>query len=348
MAVYITTTDKSLIPGNAIAMVDGTVPGWLPKDGDLHFDHHRPGGAAIQLWEIPRDTKLPAQAVFVTTQTDADACAAAAWLQLVQMDLSTPLLDVAYRYLSAIAYDCDHLGLPQESEWDNLREFAAKAVAALKESGGVVAKELGLPENRKDWNDSAKAAFSSECFKRGTEWLIDACLGERTFPGENGEADPYFERMNSMRSKVYENCRLYKGCAIFDQRSFDGYVDPRLLVEWTRAVGATEPITLTVRSGVRLPNASFLGEDQQSAIGDDFVYSYTLGSIPLHAKGSPKFSDRDVWRKLQILEAQQREIRYQRLPETSWGGRNEVGGSGWRDPAIAHPEQVIDSVLACP
>jgi hypothetical protein len=342
MISYLVTTDKNKLPQDMpIVMVDGTVPAWSPTAADLHFDHHRPGGADIQLHEIPEGQKLPEDFVFVTTQVDADACAAAAWLLLEQEQLDGVEMYEARAALSAIAYDCDHLGLPFDRKWDKYRTFAAKAVAAMKEAGSVVAKAANLSANRKDWSEEDKIKYASICFELGTKHLVAAAKGLRSYPGENGEADPYFERMESQRSKVYENCREYKGCAIFDQRPFQGeYVDPRLFVEWCRENGTENPITLTVRDGSRLPNAAKLSE----ADSELKLFSYTLGSIPLHAKGSPKYSDRGVWDVLKQLEI---DVRYRQgygNPETSWGGRNEVGGSGWRDPAIATPEQIVYAV----
>jgi len=337
---YLVTTDKDLIPKTLdVVMVDGTVPGWTPNPNDLHFDHHRAGGAPVQLEEIGMDWKgyIRPNSVFVTTQVDADACVAAAWLQLQMMEMDQAEAYQAWVHLYAIAHDCDHLGLPQDSKWDPYRDFARKAVATLKEHGKEVVSRLELPSDRKTWDEHQKVLYASACFMYGTEWLIAAVLGERPYPGENGEADPYFENMEKQRPIVYANTREYQGCAIFDQRIFNEYVDPRLLVDWCRENNVEHTITLTVRDGSRQPNAfSGLMFDQ---------YSYTLGSVPLHPKGSPKFSDNNVWYHLDRLELLIRDQNNISAPQTKWGGRNEVGGSSWRDPAIASPEQVINAVL---
>lgn len=348
--MYLVTTNVNEIPLHQVIMLDGTVPKWTPKEGDIHFDHHRPGGAPVQIEEIGRDYQqvITEDATIVTTQVDADACVAAAWIQL-SPTIGTIDGDEAWIRFYAIAHDCDHLELPPDTFWDPYRDFARKAVAALKEVSNSLVEELGLPSDRKTWTQAQKTLFASKSFENGTQWLMDAALGKRPYPGEQGEADPYFEKMEGMRSQVYENCRLYRGVAIFNQRSLPGYVDPRLLVEWAREQGAASPVTLTVRDGTLLPNASIL-----QGLPDGFepgagsllpMYSYTLGSIPLHHEGSPKYSDRGVWSALQDLEKEVRDAAHQPHPETSWGGRNEVGGSGWRDPAIANPEQVVDRVL---
>lgn len=67
-------------------MVDGTVPDWEAKPGDLDWDHHRLGGADVQIEEIPapnkqslvEETSTNQSPCFVTTMVDVDACCAAA------------------------------------------------------------------------------------------------------------------------------------------------------------------------------------------------------------------------------------------------------------------------------
>jgi hypothetical protein len=49
----------------------------------------------------------------------------------------------------AIAWDCDHLTVPDKLK--QYAEFAAKAVVALKNSSEGIAADLGLPHERKDW-----------------------------------------------------------------------------------------------------------------------------------------------------------------------------------------------------
>ncbi len=52
--MYLVTTNADRLPSDhQIIMVDGTVPDWEAKPGDLHWDHHRPGGADVQMDEIP-------------------------------------------------------------------------------------------------------------------------------------------------------------------------------------------------------------------------------------------------------------------------------------------------------
>lgn len=337
---YLVTTDLSQLPKTLIVMVDGTVPGWSPRPQDIHLDHHRPGGADVQIAEIPDGLTLAADATFVTTQIDADACAAAAWIQLQAMSLPPAQRDAARMRLTCIAYDCDHLGLPADAHYAPYRSFAAAAVAALKESGGEIAAALRLPADRRVWTEAERTAHASAAFRQGSMHLIQAALGERPWPGENGEAAAYFERMEAMREQVYGQCRLYRGCAVLDQRVLDDYIDARLLVEWARENGAAECVTLTVRDGVRLPNVGLLPPEASP------LYSYTLGRVPLHVRGSPRYGDLGVWERLAAAEAHWRSQRGWSPPATCWGGRNDVGGSGWRDPAVSPPEAVLDLVLA--
>ena len=344
MIQFLVTTQLADIPSyRQIVMIDGTVPGWERKLGDLHFDHHRPGGANVQIEEIPEEVgrKIGTSAAFVTTQVDADACAAAAWLILELQDAmgaGIKLAPEAKEKLLAISYDCDHLGVPPELE--EYREFAAKAVAALKESGSAIAAELGLPSDRKSWSAQDKQKYATTCFEQGAWALHDAALGTEPWPGERGEAEPYFQRLEQLRPLVYEHCRLVEGCAVFDQRTFAGYVDPRLLVDWARENSAPLPFTLTVRDGSRLPNA-LTGEQAEA----NPQYSYTLGHIPLHPLGCPNYSDNGYWGALAFGEIFYRESRGIPAPETTWGGLNAVGGSGWNDPALKPPESVINLVL---
>lgn len=84
---YLVSTDLFQRPNTPIVMVDGTLPGWSPRPQDIHLDHHQPGGADVQIAEIPEGLFPAADATFVATQIDADACAAAARIQLLTMSL---------------------------------------------------------------------------------------------------------------------------------------------------------------------------------------------------------------------------------------------------------------------
>lgn len=335
---YLVTTNINSIPQDkCIVMIDGTVPGWIPKPGDLHFDHHRPGGAPVQIEEIPASVKVPEDAVFVTTQLDADAQVAAAYLQL-----DIPKESIIYKKLWAIAHDCDHLGLPVGEEYDAFRDFARNAVAALKQSSDNLLAEMNLPKDKSKWSEEDRENFMSRCFKFGVEWLIAAAKGKCPWPGESGEAKEYFDRQERLRPLVYQCCYIFHKIAVFDHQEFvsrfgfrGAYIDPRLFIDWCRERDPQEkfllPATIMVRDGSSLPGSQELLEYNYSSA---FMYQYTLGSIPLHRKGSPRYSDRGIWKFLADHEITARSARNLPLPETSWGGRNEVGGSGWRDPSI--------------
>lgn len=357
MINFLVTTNIADLPEGAIAMVDGTVPGWVAGPNDLHYDHHRPGGADVQIMEMPDKVVMPNDCTIVTTQVDADACAAAAWLILKQMALDPAVEYQAYCDLVAIAYDCDHLGLPSEPKWNPYREFARNAVASLKLSGEKVISDLGLDPDRKNWSADQKRNYASVCFRRGTDALVWGALGKEPYPGIFGEAREYWERVEGLRPYVNACSRLIDGCAVLDQRSLPHYCDPRLLVEWARTVDAGN-ITLTVRDrtlefvavekGCAFRNELPDYELQEwEEIAMEFAvpaYSYTLGSVPLHKDGSPKFSDRGVWQALAAAERQKREDYGYPMPSSDWGGRNEVGGSSWNDACVLSPEEVISIV----
>lgn len=331
---YLVTTKIENLVGieNQIIMVDGTVPGWKPRHGDLHFDHHRPGGDPIQLTEIPDSIRinLDSELVFVTTQVDADACAAAAWLMLPSFGLKETVLESANLRLRAIAYDCDHLGLPPDFD-QSFAEFARNAVAALKLAGNQIALDLGLPIERQNWTNTDHAKYKNTCFQVGVEWLIDASLGLTQWPGENGEAEEYWSQLEKLRPYVDLCAYLIDGFAVLDQRSLRQYCDPRLLVEWTRKQPSHKNITLTIRDR---PLALDGGREIPG-------FAYTLGSVPLHKDGSPCFSDRQVWQALVIAERNKRIDYGYPLPTSDWGGRNEVGGSSWNDASVLTPKEVI-------
>jgi hypothetical protein len=74
------------------------------------------------------------------------------------------------------------------------------------------------------------------------------------------------------------------------------------------------------------------------------VDKYDLGN-PEAAMFSDRHGDRGIWEKLAQLEVDVRAELGVDPPETAWGGRNEVGGSSWRDCAFSTYRQVLSTVL---
>lgn len=357
---YLVTTKPEYLPQDrniAIAMIDGTIPGWTARGEDLHFDHHRPGGGKVQIDELPKppangnvlqlvdsmDATHPTRDFYhgsspwciATTLVDADACVAAAYLQLTQAELTPEIL----RKLRAIALDCDYLCIPPSEPEQDLAEFASKAVAALKESSKDLWQELELPQDRKTWTEQQKVKHSSEAFKRGAEWLMAAVRGDRPWPGDAGEADTYFEKMQRDTDALRQlgMVRLIEGAAVLDMRSINRYIDPRCLVAIAREVGATQPVTLTSRAmlvnipdpyGVSIPGCQ-----------------YTLGSLPYH-DAAATLDLTAVFPKLAQAEAEKRQVLNLPTAKTTWGGRAAVGGSGWNDASLLSPEEVLKVALA--
>jgi hypothetical protein len=335
---YLVTTDINRLPQSPVAMIDGTVPGYSLRNEDIHYDHHRAGGAEIQIDETPvgraayieYQTDEEIKFMFVTTQLDADACVAAAWLQLIDVS------EEDERKLRAIAFDCDHLKVPDDLA--DLADFAAQAVAAMKSEGFKIAGQLGLPEDRRVWTDDQKVAYASEGFRQGTEWLIAAVKGERKYPGEMGEAAEYWEQVQKDEQQFINEGRItkYKDALIFDMMGWGGcYVDPRASLRAAKRLGMSATLTLTQR------------ETKEGG------WSYTLASSAKNL-----LTGFNAFQELTEAEATKRNVdislvhRFWGKPELSgeigfdpWGGREAVGGSGWRTPSLLHPKEVIDILM---
>jgi hypothetical protein len=326
--------NKELVSScHQIVMVDGTVPGWTPREGDYHFDHHRKGGADVQIDEIP--SRLPdldlSNTCFVTTQLDADACIAAAFIILTNHPelIDRSKVDDWLDKLRAIAYDCDHLCVPPD-KLHTFGDFAAKCVAAMKQNSTSVELELNLPDNRKDWTEEDKIKYSSLAFERGTLSLVDACLGRANFPGENGEANKYFAKLErqvkeyAMRDSLIDSSNLHTKYVLFDARDINEYVDPRVWIRISQKYDTNDisPITLTWRKG---RNGT----------------SYTLGVIPGHLK-LDKVNNSNLYSWLTQAE---RAIDPTWDSEgNGWGGRKTVGGSSWNTGSLLTPFDVIKTV----
>ena len=328
---YLVTTDINRLPATPIAMVDGTVPGYSLREGDLHFDHHRVGGKATQIEDMPEEWDMWEIETIVTTQVDADACVAAAYLQL-----APEVSPENEQKLKAIAYDCDHLKVSEDLE--DLADFAAQAVAALKSEGFKLASKLGLPEDRKGWTEDQKVLYASECFKQGSEWLIAAIKGDRPYPGELGEAAEYWQQVQSDEQQFIDESRItkYKDALLFNMMGWKGrYVDPRASLRAAKRLGLSATITLTQR------------EMKENG------WSYTIASSVKNL-----LTGFDAFRNLTKAEAVKRGIEVDLVDEfwgtpelnarigfDPWGGREAVGGSGWRTPSLLQPKEVIDTLM---
>ncbi|WP_448562973.1 hypothetical protein [Trichothermofontia sp.] len=326
---YLVTTDRTHIPtDHQIIMVDGTVPGWEPRSTDRHWDHHRLDGADIQIDEMPHtETSLletyatDQPPCFVTTQVDADACCAAAWVQLPGSVLQGQVRD----RLRAIAWDCDHLMVPDDLQaW---AEFAAKAGAALKLSSARLIPSLGLPSDRKLWTLDQWECYTSAAFAQGTEILIAAALGKRPWPGEQGEADRYWDTIAANARYLLQEGRVQfiptasGDLAICDVRNSAYPIDPRSFyqaVETLRPLNALRPETLLIRDHK-------MGGKQ-----------YTIGSLPHHPGKAQLDFTAGLFERLTIVEQAKEST------AEGWGGRRTVGGSGWNTPSCLTPEEIAD------
>lgn len=331
---YLVTTDHTHIPSDhQIIMVDGTVPGWEPRSTDLHWDHHRPNGADIQIDEMPRREPSLLQTYatdqppcLVTTQVDADACCAAAWVQLPAAILQGDVHD----RLRAIAWDCDHLMVPDDlSAW---AEFAAKAGAALKFSAANLVGSLGLPPDRKTWNLAQWEQYTSAAFAQGTQALIAAALGQRPWPGEQGEADRYWDTIAANARYLLKEGRVQfiptatGEFAVCDVRNSAYPIDPRSFyqaIASLRPLNALRPETLLLRDHK-------VGGNQ-----------YTLGCLPRHPGKVQLDFTAGLFERLTLAE------QAKRRDAEGWGGRRTVGGSGWNTPSQLTPQEIV-AVLDSP
>lgn len=332
--MYLVTTDKELLPHSInIAMVDGTVPGFIAKASDIHFDHHRAGGAPIQCDEVPMGRLLQDEDpwLIVTTKLDADACVAAAWLQLDPLATS----EEDKRLLRAIAWDCDYLKVPDELS--DLADFAAQAVVTMKSTELLIAAKLNLPANYKDWTEADKSLCATLGFKTHTKWLLAAAKGKRPYPGEMGEAAIYWHQIEWDVQGVIDEDRVhkYKDALVFDMMGWGGrWVDGRVFLRAAKQLGLSARFELRRRE-----------------TKDGWAYTIVANSEDL-------IGYFDAFRKLTLAEADKRGIDEgivntfwgspdisDRLGFDPWGGREAVGGSGWRTGSLLSPEEVINTLL---
>lgn len=329
MLRYLVTTHYDRIPlDHQIIMVDGTVPGWVAQPGDLHFDHHRPQGSEIQIAEIPLPEQQPLIAqsslkkpiCLVTTMVDADACCAAAWVQLSR-DRLTP---DSVRRLHAIAWDCDHLYVPESLR--ELSEFAANAVASLKLQAAEIVNLLNLPCDRETWSAGDWEQYVSEQFQLGTEWLLAAAQGQRPYPGAAGEAAPYWQALEQDIVQLIGEQRIvlvptHQGAiAVCDLQGLSKSIDPRAFYKALEQQYATTRLR---------PETLMLRRHRQGGL------QYTLGCLPTHPNTRYLDYTRSIFTLLTAAE------RAKQPQADAWGGRRTVGGSPWNIPSLLTVQEIV-------
>ncbi|MEM6641143.1 MAG: hypothetical protein AAF610_14735 [Pseudomonadota bacterium] len=351
---FLVTRDVEDLPDDGvIVMVDGTVPSWTPRRQDAHWDHHRPGGAMVQMDEMPPiadDTALIDSLVtggpvtIVTPLLDADACVAAVWLFLTGRDLRAGP-QRAGDILRAVAFDCDHLGVPEELS--DLGSLATGIVASLK----VVSQKR---------RRAGRSQSASDCFEHAVTWLLAAATGQSPWPGQHGEACEYWAGHEKAVGALIRESRvsIVNGACIVDVRTLDTFVDARAVNRAADAVYATaqegaceakpemEKIVLTVRDMPLSKHVEHPG------------FRFTLGQRcrPLDPS-TVDFTHRGVWQALSEAEATRSSVSVdavraawnrptieKHLGISVWGGRGLVGGSGWTSPSRLLPNEVLDVV----
>lgn len=328
---YIVTTRKEKLESlkdnnNCLIGVDGTVSGC---EGlyDLLFDHHKVGGADIQIHEIPESSYKwhngnYINEIIVTTMVDADAICAAyvVMCRLYDIEISTD----DWELLEAISYDCDHLAVP--SRLSKYADKAAMIVGALKQSSNNLAAEMELPSDREYWSIDQKEVFSSAAFAEGVFLIEELLDGNWDY---ESLAKPYMENLAKITEEVKERVRLYNGCLLFDARGLGGeYIDPRCWLRAAESLGLSPvfPITLVTRDVVI--NGEWKG------------LSHTIGCVPFH----PELPGLDFTKTMSCLALtlqgayplplKKRSV-FDALTEAerkvnpdcdAWGGRKTVGG----------------------
>lgn len=335
---FVVTTRKEVLEslkseGYYIIGIDGTVPN-AEKLYDELYDHHRTGGADIQLQELPTDfdqcpfLKKDINPAFITTMLDADAIVSAFYLFTMWTSyhyskskklFSSDQLD----FLSAISYDCDHLIVPHL--YSKYSDDAAMVVAALKEMSNNLVEELELPSDRRQWSVEQKEMFSSKAFEEGISWLGMAIENEpddEMYWNFRDIAKPYWTKVEAFTQQILAENRIseYHGVVIFDSRGMSGYVDPRA---WYRALP---------QSGVSFESNVCLFKRDIYNNGEFKGYSYTLGLVPLHPMNKGIDFTESVFKALSNAEG------------APWGGRATIGGSPWNVPSKLTPEEIISIV----
>lgn len=358
---------------DSVIMIDGTVPNWTSKENDFIFDHHKPGGAKTQIEDILKQEELflekGKRIIFVTTQVDADAICGSVFLYcnylterehiyISSNDYNFQQKAINLAKLLAISYDCDHLYVPDTvrigdyiCQLKAYRDFAAQCVAALKFDSDTLIEFLELPKDRKAWSIEQKEDYATLAFSRGFDAILKAVKGEQLYPGEQGEAKEYWEKVEQFTQLLKEQKRitLYRNCWIIDTLELQGqYIDPRCALRVIQEMDVDSlPITLTQRS-LFVENV-FKG------------YSYTIGCIPWHENTEELDYTQRVFKELTIAEATIRNPELDlavfahwgekdfasKLGFNPWGGRATVGGSGWNTPSELLPQEVIDIVIEC-
>lgn len=322
MIKYIVTTRKEILEnlrqeGYYIIGVDGTVPDAVELYDEL-YDHHRTGGAEIQILELDDFQKPEADKIaIITTMLDADAVCSAYYVTKKICGVEPQ----NKRWLEAVSYDCDHLGVPEK--YSDLADDAAMCVAAMKETSNQLISELGLNPDRRSWSIENKEKYASTGFQLGVANLDNPDWNYREI------AKPYWQKVRKNTQMIIDQKRItaINFGFLFNQQGIKDYIDPRCWIKATQQMGIDSPdrfLTLTARE-------VFIKNEYKGL-------SYTLGSVPLH----PKLESWDYTQGVfQALTEAEREID----PNADgWGGRKTVGGSGWNTTSNLSPEEVFDIV----
>jgi hypothetical protein len=279
-------------------VVDGTVKGSTNK---WHFDHHRKGGAPVQLLEIPNGGCAEASSIG-THMLDADALAAAVWATVPGLK-GTQHED----RLLALAWVCDHLHIPEESGVDqSLEDWALDCVQGLKDQTMEHAKDFGVsifgPEAI---SGDEKEAFMSLVLEDQYYMILDIIARDAWDEFPKGDAS---SAISKMASRIREEGRIQG--PIVNLCGLSGFVNP---LSYYRAMDRSERIAIVQRD--------FRG-------GNPGDVSFTVGINPL-AGYAHRPDLMSVLARIQAIQP-------------GWGGRAEVFGSPFKEPAKLTAAQILE------
>lgn len=369
---YIVTNSIMRLPLDLpIVSIGEEIAYWEPKPGDYSINRHK-SGKSLHILEVPYETRIPNNSVFTATKVDAEICATAAWLQLLSMehediDLErTEELESIKRRLEAISFDCAYLSLVKPGDYFSDRYvFAKEAVITLERFNEDLASKLNLPQNKREWSVAQKSSYDSAVFAINAQWLVDAALDLRDWPGSNGEVtDVYWRKYEQDGYTVDRISRMHDNVAIVDIRGdrpeYDN-LDPRHLIHWLKSqcdyTYCHQNFWLTVRDNPMKVvasdttiNLSLRHEGEPLSRGElGFIlpaFHYKIANVPLHKYGSPRFDEYKIWKKLNEVESQKRYHTNTPMSLSNlhpWIGNNDTGECA---QSILTSEEVIGIILA--
>ncbi len=268
---------------------------------------------------------------FVSGTISPSVCAKAA---LVYLHLEKDSLPANIREVHSWLVGICQVELMMTPRKDRNYLRSEDAYAFLQLLFNQIKQEMGFPENSALWSENMQLEYKTHCFRSGTERLLNSIFcNDLELPGVKENIHPYWDEV--YRSQVFVNCcaKLINKVAVLDQRSYLGYVDPRVLIIWAREQPEHQNFVL-------------LYQDRTKYFSDRVVpaYRYSLHSVPEHRYGAPCFNDSGIWNKLNREESQQRSSLGISQALIRWEGSQVYGESSWSCHSVLQPNKVVEIV----